>query len=70
MTKNKICAILFIEKGAATSGLPGFVLGYLNRNRHLPEWRFLLLTLIVIVQFRTWNVNVIGMTITPFRVVW
>lgn len=40
------------------------------RNRHLAEWRFLLFTLTVTVQNRTWKVNVIGMTITPFRVVW
>ena len=43
---------------------------YYGRNRHLAEWRFLLFTLIVTVHFRTWNVNVIGMTITPSWVVW
>ena len=53
------------RKGAATSGLPFARSGYQFRNRHLPEWRFLLFTLIVIVQFRTWNVNVIGMTSPP-----
>ena len=40
-----------IEKGAATSGLPWLHEVYVkHRNRHLPEWRFLLFTLIVIVQ--------------------
>ncbi len=47
------------------------LLRFFLRNRHLAEWRFLLsVNLIDTVIHRMWNVNVIGISNTPFRKVW
>ena len=37
-----------------------------NRDRHLAEWRSLLFTVIVTVNPKIWNVNVIGIATPPF----
>ena len=58
-----------IQKGAETSGQPGLVI-VLKKNRHPARWRFVLLTISVIVYLPICNVSVIGMRLTPFAEVW
>ena len=53
------------EKALPISGLALVFKESQMRNRHSDQWRFLLFTLIVTVQRRTWKVNVIGICLTP-----
>ena len=70
MTTEPVPAIIAIEKGVAKSGSAQMRLLVYTRNRHLAEWRFLLFIRIVNVYPKIWNVTVIGIEHTPFRVVW
>ena len=60
------CAIITTRTPRQAASRNYMKISILQRNRHLPEWRFLPLIRIVTVNPKIWNVTVIGISIPPF----
>ena len=59
------CDIINMKRALPISGLLRELDFYMDRNRHLAEWRFLRFTVIVMVKEPICTVKVIGIKLTP-----
>ena len=61
------CGIINMKRALPISGLLRELDFYMDRNRHLAEWRFLRFTVSVKVNSPICTVKVIGTMLTPFQ---